>query len=398
MKMMLEKWKKINLVAKIFIICILVIFILSIMVVWSNKRGSELIENELAEAEENSTEIIKNTYELNEAGFLKSSNILDEQYNDKGDLIYYKYKDNKNEIIEDYYSYTYDDLGRTTEIALKNGNNIKIGYSLENRIGNIVTTTSLSGGVSYISNYNFGYDLGNLMTTVEKVRSTYRNNQVYSKELSYYTVTKKFVNGKDYIGVEEFDSNGQQKLIKIYNKKENVNGCSLKKLSMLPLNYLDSINIDSYINYIVPGVEFDGIVPAFDVEHMIYSYDYEKGDKKIIDYDEEGKVLLQNVKSSSDSDNDYTYMSKYEKIDNTTYIKYMLEDFGIYYLASGADSRYMLSKDKLYYNDNNEVCKIEQYEDENLSENEYISKKSEYETYINKNKVDVSQVLSAFGV
>ena len=395
MKMILEKWKKINLVAKIFIICMLVIFILSIMVVWSNKRGSELIENELAETEKNSTEIIKDTYELNKAGFLKSSNILDEQFDEYGNPIYIKYSYG-DEVEEDYYSYTYDDLGRITEIALKNGNNIKIGYSLENRIGNIVTTTSLSGGVSYISNYNFGYDLGNLMTTIEKVRSTYVNNQLYSKEVDHYTVIEKSVNGKSYIGVKEFDSNGQPKLIRIYNKKENVNGCSLKKLSMIPLNYLDSINIDSYINYIVPGVEFDGIVPVFDVEHMIYSYNYEKWDKTIIDYDEEGKELLKD--SSSSDSNDYIYMSRYEKVNETTYIKYMLADLGVYYLASGADNRYILSKYKLYYNDNNEVCKIEQYEDENLSENKYISKKSEYETYINKNKVDVSQVLSAFGV
>jgi len=72
MKMILEKWKKINLIAKIWIICMLVIFILLIMVLWADSRDNGFIENELV-AGENSTEIIKETYELNKAGFLETA-------------------------------------------------------------------------------------------------------------------------------------------------------------------------------------------------------------------------------------------------------------------------------------------------------------------------------------
>ena len=53
--------------------------------------------------------------------------ILDEKFDEKGNLTYYKYKSpNNNEISEFNFKYKYDDNNRITEVILNKYNTMKI--------------------------------------------------------------------------------------------------------------------------------------------------------------------------------------------------------------------------------------------------------------------------------
>ena len=86
-------------------------------------------------SKEETTQNVQNnkikTYELNKIGYYKNENILEEKYNNNGDLIYCKYKSG-NEIKEDTYNYEYDSQGRTIKVSLNNGiSTLEIEYAGE---------------------------------------------------------------------------------------------------------------------------------------------------------------------------------------------------------------------------------------------------------------------------
>ncbi len=73
--------------------------------------------------------------------------ILDEKLDEKGNLIYYKYKSpNNDEILEFNYKYKYDDSNRITEISLNDKDYIQIEYDEHNKISkmNEIISNSLS--------------------------------------------------------------------------------------------------------------------------------------------------------------------------------------------------------------------------------------------------------------
>ncbi len=142
MKTILEKWKKINLIAKIWIICMLVIFILLIMVLWADSRDNGFIENELVETEkietketsqetENLLEVLVTNNKREEEYIKVDKNYFINQLNEDLDKIYHEYLSDET-IISSERAYSIMGLYDT-----KNEKFHSINYFIFFEIGNV---------------------------------------------------------------------------------------------------------------------------------------------------------------------------------------------------------------------------------------------------------------------
>ena len=173
----------------------ILIMILIILAVVFFKKINNNINKPIAIKNDQNTEL----YERNQIGLFKGPNVLEEKYNNKGDLIYCKYKQG-HEIKEDSYNYHYDSKERTTKITL-NGDesSFSINYNNENKISEINIGYEL-GTMKYIFHYNDDLIIAEKYNTISM--SSYSVNNKYN---GLVMISEKEIDGKTYILVTETD-------------------------------------------------------------------------------------------------------------------------------------------------------------------------------------------------
>lgn len=373
-KMTCDEMFKKRLVTILIVLVIMISIIMIAILLMLNKKKT---------VDDNSGNISVETYERNRLGLFKSDKILEEKYNENGDLIYCRFKQGE-ETKENNYYYTYDINGRATKIVLNsNESTFLIEYNMYNKISKITTSYEL-GQMEY--RFRYVDDL----IIVKKYNTISMEN--YSLENEYdgvIIIGEKQINGKNYVLIEETDKYENLKKEVIYEKSSEFETNSFQKFGFIPLEYLNLPVIAKAINLIIPYSGFTTYMPVFNPERCINQLN--ESDYTSYDYDKEGRILLSSSKYN-------TFYFKYEAIDDKSYYCYCLIDGGAGdgYKALGMNSQYEKEKYKFYLDDNNKVYKYEGLEHSNVTDEDFIKLKDEFFNYINENKVDDSQILSEF--
>lgn len=337
-----------------------------------------------------SEDLIKDTYIKNQIGLFKSENIIEEKYNDKNDLIYYKYKQD-NEIKENNFKYVYDEKGRTTQITYTDENSNESTLEIEYDGDDISKFSS-----NYeIMQSNYYVENQNVIRKYSVPHNTIGNKLAGNVEYSgAYLIYEKYIDGKKYKLIVELDANNKIQRKSIYEVDNVESSNTFSKFGILPSGYgTDSINIFKCPNLVGSYVGIANvIVPIVNPKNEIYSYTKKKDETednvKYI-YDQNGKILFW-------GNQDEKFYSRYEKIDNKTYWKYDLADGGKYYQALSLKQQYCISKTKLFFDENNEIYKYEDYNTEYITKEEFANKENEYISYMIKNKIDSDNIINAF--
>lgn len=188
-----------------------------------------------------SNQSVLETYTLNRQGLMKNDKIiLDEKFDEKGNLTYYKYKSpNNNEISEFNFKYKYDDNNRITEVILNNKDYIQIEYNENNKISKMYETISNSlSNNKDILNLTFNY-LENDELIVDNNITKYTDTENEYKE--HYTLNYKTINyqNKDCILITEKNDTEDSITEIAYEKNLKEinfsNFCDL--LNIIPLGY-----------------------------------------------------------------------------------------------------------------------------------------------------------------
>lgn len=376
------------------IIGIVLFLILGVIIVFSfidridkENDSNSTISNQ--DIEKNIEFIVSDTLEINQIGFYKNSNVLEERYNKNGDLIYCKYKMN-NEISEYNYEYKYDNTGRVTNIDLNSKEStLDIEYNGD-KISKVITNYEV-GKMEYYISYS------NDETVIKSFFSTNGNVTRQSTENEYagaYIIINKELNGKNYSVMKHLDENNVVQEQIVYEINQNNNIYSL--LSYFPaICYIDEINTYKYSNVIIDNIGMGGFdLFTFNKEKYLYMYRrLNTGTEDVTTsiYDNQGRILSSINKQGDDITKKY---HKYEVIDDKTFWKYNLYDLGKYYQAYDVTSRYLISIDKCYLDDNNKLFKYETGSEKYISQEEFIKLEEEYEKYIYENKEDMSDVIN----
>lgn len=369
---------------KLMLIVIIGIIILSVtLLIFLNNRKT-------IEEMQNSDNSKKETYVKNKIGLFKSEDIIDEKYNDKNDLIYCKYRSN-NEVKENSFEYVYDKEGRVTKITYIDEKNYKSTLDIEygeEGISRLISDYEISQSKYYVKDpqvilkYN----------TLHKTLGTKLAGKV--EYAGTYVTYEKDIDGKKYKLIVEIDEDNKIQRKNIYEVDNLESSNNLSKFGILPLAYgNDNINIFKYPNLVVSYVGIGNvIVPITNPKNEIYSYTLKNdGTEESTEYiyDKSGKILFW-------GNQDEKFYSRYEKIDDKTYWKYNLADGGKYYQALNLEQQYCISKTKLFFNENNEIYKYEDYNTEYITKEEFENKENEYISYMEKNKIDSDNIINAF--
>lgn len=369
---------------KLMLIVIIGIIILSVtLLIFLNNRKT-------IEEMQNSDNSKKETYVKNKIGLFKSEDIIDEKYNDKNDLIYCKYKSN-NEVKENSFEYVYDKEGRVTKITYIDEKNYKSTLDIEygeEGISRLISDYEISQSEYYVKDpqvilkYN----------TLHKTLGTKLAGEV--EYAGAYVTYEKDIDGKKYKLIVEVDEDNKIQRKNIYEVDNLESSNNLSKFGILPLAYgSDNINIFKYPNLVVSYVGIGNvIVPITNPKNEIYSYTLKNdGTEESTEYiyDKSGKILFW-------GNQDEKFYSRYEKIDDKTYWKYNLTDGGKYYQALNLEQQYCISKTKLFFNENNEIYKYEDYNTEYITKEKFENKENEYISYMEKNKIDSDNIINAF--
>ena len=369
---------------KLMLIVIIGIIILSVtLLIFLNNRKT-------IEEMQNSDNSKKETYVKNKIGLFKSEDIIDEKYNDKNDLIYCKYRSN-NEVKENSFEYVYDKEGRVTKITYIDEKNYKSTLDIEygeEGISRLISDYEISQSEYYVKDpqvilkYN----------TLHKTLGTKLAGKV--EYAGAYVTYEKDIDGKKYKLIVEIDEDHKIQRKNIYEVDNLESSNNLSKFGILPLAYgNDNINIFKYPNLVVSYVGIGNvIVPITNPKNEIYSYTLKNdGTEESTEYiyDKSGKILFW-------GNQDEKFYSRYEKIDDKTYWKYNLADGGKYYQALNLEQQYCISKTKLFFNENNEIYKYEDYNTEYITKEEFENKENEYISYMEKNKIDSDNIINAF--
>lgn len=371
------------------IIIIILLTVTFVLVHTKIKMNGNMITNSEVNNEYSQNEII-NVYEKNKIGFLKDEKVLEEKYNNNGDLIYCKYKFG-DEIKEDYYEYEYDSQGRTIGLKLKNDyeSYLKIEYA-NDKIIKVISNYEIA---QYV--YNFYYN-----DNVVSIDSYSIANQTIGNQTAgdinignSILVTTKEINGKKYKHIGVISTGGKGALIEeyIYEASEESDNI-LKKLGIIPTYYGGTLSYDNeyyYSNIITEYIGFGDVLSGLclEVKRPIYAI----GDGMDItryEYDEVGRKLMNVIESSNENLMKIYY--KYENIDENSYWRYYLMDTP-YHIDT--NQRYVIGKEKIFL-ENNNICKIELYKENYISEEEYELKRKEFMEYIEKSKIDTEKIIS----
>lgn len=401
-----EKGKKLNKKIIYLVIGIIVFIFIFGIVMYINNNNSSIITNNKDFFSTEELQITE-TYKLNENGFFKSKKILNEEYNEKGDLVYVKYKENPNKTSEMKLSYEYDDMGRAIKITNNSYSNdlyneyILIEYDDINRIHRVEYTlkndeyvennvTINRNVIRYIYDFNYENDfyvVNGYMTQCkykEEGSHQFNNNPFYYTNkkdevgiesvlvVADYYFFEKEINGEKYVLMIKIDSDENIIEKSIYKKEENIENQALRKLGFIPICYctLDDLekNINPYMNTLI------SYSPEYQIGKKIYTATSENILQEVLMCDNKNRILIQTL------DNEVQY-SMYIDVDANNYYRYVLggEINGNKYLGT-----YKCSINNLGQIEENNCFK-----DRSISEKEYNDLKTKFITYIEENKQEI---------
>ena len=373
----------------IVIICCVILIASAIYIVISSNSSSKKSSSTDENIVQQEDFVI---YELNEAGFYKTDYILEERFNQKGDLTYCKYK-SADKIYEENYTYIYDSQGRVTQIILNNGyeTTLNIDY-IEDDIIKITTTYELAK-YEYDFNYIEGQDIIEVVeysTFNQTIGNVIQGQRQYDGK---FIITTKTINGKQYSLITEINDNGQVERQKIYENSTDSDS-SLTMLNIIPLQYIDLIVGNKSTNIITEYLGLSCIsLPIINGGKDILDIDFENNSSEVRGkyfYDNQGRMLY------GKNNNSQMYY-KYEAVENNYYwAETIMEADEEDYQGLGMQGRYIKQRIKFYTNENNEIYRYELYNVEYLSEEEFTTLKEEYMEYINNNKIDSDSIIVEF--
>lgn len=360
---------------KKLLLVLIIIFILTLgFFVFFNKSNQSVLE----------------TYTLNRQGLMKNDKIiLDEKFDEKGNLTYYKYKSpNNNEISEFNFKYKYDDNNRITEVILNNKDYIQIEYNENNKISKMYETISNSlSNNKDILNLTFNY-LENDELIVDNTITTYTDTENEYKE--HYTLNYKTINyqNKDCILITE-KNDTEDSIIEIAYEKNLKeinfsNFCDL--LNIIPLGYStennnlkNSQSNDNSLLLMTPMISNGNLIY---IKNKVKVDQYSDYQETGIDnnYDNTGRLLKS---SSYGYENNQTIHCMYKSINSKEYYEYRIVKICFF----DASTEYKYIKNKIYLNENGNISKKETLESDNINEKEYTSKLKKFEKYFEKEKI-----------
>ena len=358
---------------KKFLISLVIIFILTIgSFAFFNKSNQSVLE----------------TYTLNRQGLMRNDNIiLDEKFDEKGNLIYYKYKSpNNNEISEFNFKYKYDGNNRITEVILDDKDYIQIEYNENNKISKMYETISnpLSNNKDVL-NLTFNY-LENGDLIVDNTVTKYKDSENEYNE--HYTLNYKIINyqNKDCILITEKD-NTENSIIEIAyekNSKEIDFSSFYDLLNIIPLGYYTENN--SFKNTQSNNNSLLLMTPMISNGNLIYmknkiKVDQYSGYKEIgmdYNYDNTGRLLKYNTYGY---ETNQTIYCMYKSINSKEYYEYRIVK-----INSDVSTEYKYIQNKIYLNENNNIYKKETLKSDKIDEKEYTSKLKKFEKYFEKEK------------
>lgn len=365
-QILIKNWKKII----IPMIIVLVLILGSSFVILLSNQSKEPVEND----SQITTNLVKKTYTKNQIGFFKSDDIIEEKYNEQGDLIYCKYKQGE-EIVEDKYSYDYTSDNKVSKITMPDNSYITVEYN-EFGIWQITThNTALNTGTKHV--YTSGDENSRIILNYSiDAKGTEKNtgNTIIKKEE---------FNGQNYILKLDFDTQQSLKEQEIYIESSLDNSSSLRDLFIIPINYFNN-------DYLYENNNLDNKVSSLvgykaNYWHGLKIKSIKNNDTSIYKYDNMNRILLKESEVNGDS------YFKYEKISENEYYKYCITESLEVDNNYKEYTAYYKVKNRYYLDDNGKIEKIEEYEEE-IGQQEYEKLKIEYMEYIEKNKVDTNVI------
>ena len=359
---------------KKLLICLLVIFILIIgFLIFLNKTNETVLE----------------TYTLNQQGLMRSDQtILDEKFDEKGNLIYYKYKSpNSDDILEFDFKYEYDDKDRIVKVSLNDNDYIQIVYDENNRISKMYESisNSLSSNKDFLE-FSFNY-LENDEIIVDKNITNSKDSENEYKQhhtLNYKTIN---YNNKECILLTETDDDKSFVSETLYEKgAKNIDYSNFYALiNIVPLGYStedntfkNTLSNDNSLLFTTP-VFFNGNIIYVKNHFKVNQYSNYTNMEANNYYDNMNRLLKQ---ETNGYEVDNTINCMYKSINSKEYYEYRLVK--IYSVSS---TKYTYTQSKIYLDDNNKIYKKETIKSDEINEKEYNFKLKKFEKYFEKEKV-----------
>ena len=310
----------------------------------------------------------KNTtlYSTNEQGRFRNPNeIFEEQFDNFGNLLHYKYKfqleDGSFQEKEYNLNYTFDKDNKITEVVDNYGNYIKIKYDNAKRFLELSNLIAVSKDNTILYKYDFHYEDG---STVITSNITY-NNDTSNSEKSYYNITPLEFNDKKYFSVIVSDNNHKPISKILYESLDKeINYSNI--FSLLDLDFCGYISLNSHIR---PS-NFQITMPLFNTGNLIY-INYSSSLNINYYYDSDERIL-----KFESPDNIVYYM--YETIDNQQYY--------VYCLNKKTDGTYTFEKFKDYLV-NNQIYQRELISSKEISTEEYQKQYNLFNKYFEQNNI-----------
>ena len=359
---------------KKFLISLVIIFILTIIFfTFFNKSNQSVLE----------------TYTLNKQGLMRNDKIiLDEKFDEKGNLIYYKYKSpDSNEISEFNFKYKYDDTNRITEVILDDKDYIQIEYNENNKISKMyeIISNPLSNNKDVLD-LTFSY-LENGDLIVDNTVTKYKDSENEYKEhytLNYRTTSYK---DKDCIIITEKDDT-ENSIIEIAyekNSKEIDFSNFYDLLNIIPLGYYTENNSfkntqsnDNSLLIMTPMIS-NGNLMYIKNKVKVNQYSDYKETGMDYNYDNTGRLLKYNTYGYEANQ---TIYCMYKSINSKEYYEYRIVK-----INSDVSTEYQYIQNKIYLDENNNIYKKETLKSNEINEKEYTSKLKKFEKYFEKEKI-----------
>lgn len=326
------------------------------------------------------------TYTLNKQGLMKNDKIiLDEKFDEKGNLIYYKYQSpNNNEISEFNFKYKYDNNNRITEVILDDNDYIQIEYNENNKISKMYETISNSlSNNKDVLNLTFNY-LENDELIVDNTITDIENEYKEHYTLNYKTINYQ---NKDCILITE-KNDSESSIIEIAYEKnlKEINFSNFYDLlNIIPLGYYTENNNlkntqsnDNSLLLMTPMISNGNLIYMKNKVKVDQYSDYKETGMDY-NYDNTNRLLKYNTYGY---ETNKTIDCMYKSINSKEYYEYRIVK-----IYSNASTEYKYIQNKIYLNENGNIYKKETLKSNNINEKEYSSKLKKFEKYFEKEKI-----------
>lgn len=385
------------------IIVIWIILIVICVIIHDVKKNVSYSNQDIAvmqnsSATSNSQNLDSNVSILNDYGYWVNSNILDEKYNEHGDLIYYKFSSGDGNIYEVNFEYVYDDSDRVTLIKSSTSmDEAKYSLSIEYDKDNIKNINVTDDYASWTDSYSYQYNYLENFVRIDVLYSVDAGFESSSSKHKCYMYDEN-INGKEY-RIVNLSGSGEDKTV-IYEKDDDECKSALQMLGLLPSQYM------YFPMYFGTGISINGMLTLFEpgnvnTKRCIYDSGKAIGEDTAYVYDDNGRLIFYRNGNHNKS------AFKYEKKDYgylVTEISYAsnLEEAAAFGFAKfNNDGSYVddcvgeICTFEMYIDENGKAIKIKSNEDEkkyNLQDitDIYNNEWSEYVNSYLQDEVDVS--------